>query len=124
MENKKQKIDKKTLQDSIQEFYAQDQMPPYLVDQLGLLVEGFQKKRNFSGYGFLDEMKSYAYLRLIKQLNKKQIDPKENCFGYMSRIVDWAFQEYIKKEKKYSTYHDLQGLTYNNEIEDGMNQED
>lgn len=65
------------------------------------LVDNFATKSNFSGYSFLEEMKSraiYFLLRYSLSFNPKK---SNNAFAYCTQIVKNAFIQVIKKENKH-----------------------
>lgn len=66
------------------------------------LVENYATKSNFSGYSYLDEMKSKAILFLLQY--STGFDPKKsnNAFAYCTQFVYHAFLQVIKKENKHS----------------------
>jgi len=65
------------------------------------LVDNFATKTNFSGYTYLEEMKSRAIFFLLKY--SKNFDPakSKNAFAYCTQFVYHAFLQVIKKEKKH-----------------------
>jgi hypothetical protein len=65
------------------------------------LVENYATKSSFSGYTFLEEMKSRAIFFLLKY-SAKSFNPEKskNAFAYCTQIVKNAFIQVIKKEKK------------------------
>lgn len=71
------------------------------------LVENLATKTNFSGYSFLEEMKSKAIFFLLKYSknfnpNKisKRTKQKVSPFAYCTQIAINGFKQVIKKEKK------------------------
>lgn len=65
------------------------------------LVDNFATKSNFSGYTYLEEMKSRAIFFLLRY--SKNFDPEKskNAFAYCTQFVYHAFLQVIKKEKKH-----------------------
>jgi hypothetical protein len=66
----------------------------------------------FKSYTYLDEMKGYALLFLVKYSKsfkpQKQIDEgkKPNAFAYCTTIIHRAFVQIINKEKRHSKLKD------------------
>jgi len=65
------------------------------------LVDNFATKSNFSGYTYLEEMKSRAIFFLLKYSKSFNPEKSKNAFAYCTQIVKNAFIQVIKKEKKY-----------------------
>lgn len=66
------------------------------------LVENYATKSNFSGYSYLEEMKSKAIEFLLSY--STGFDPKKsnNAFAYCTQFVYHAFLQVIRKENKQS----------------------
>lgn len=73
------------------------------------LVENYATKSNFSGYSFLEEMKSKAIYFLL--MYSKGFDPnkiskrtkqKVRAFAYCTQFIFHAFLQVIKKENKHN----------------------
>lgn len=65
------------------------------------LVDNYATKPNFSGYPYLEEMKSRAIFFLIKYSKNFNPEKSNNAFAYCTQIVKNAFIQVIKKEKKH-----------------------
>jgi hypothetical protein len=66
------------------------------------LVENYATKSNFSGYTYLEEMKSRAIFFLLRYSPSFNPEKSKNAFAYCTQIVKNAFIQVIKKEKKRS----------------------
>jgi DNA-directed RNA polymerase specialized sigma subunit len=66
---------------------------------LMLLVNRYGTNKNYSGYSYLEEMKSEALLTCIKYMHNFNPEKSNNAFAYFSMIIDNAFKMYLKKEK-------------------------
>lgn len=64
------------------------------------LVDNYATKSNFSGYSFLEEMKSRAIFFLLKYSKGYKPAKSKNPFAYCTQIVHNAFVQVIKKENK------------------------
>jgi len=64
------------------------------------LVENYATKSNFSGYTYLEEMKSRAIFFLLRYSPSFKPEKSNNAFSYCTQIVKNAFIQVIKKEKK------------------------
>ena len=65
------------------------------------LVDNFATKTNFSGYTYLEEMKSRAIFFLLKYSKNFNPVKSKNAFAYCTQFVYHAFLQVIKKEKKH-----------------------
>lgn len=65
------------------------------------LVDNFATKSNFSGYTYLEEMKSRAIFFLLKYSKGFNPEKSKNAFSYCTQFVYHAFLQVIKKEKKH-----------------------
>lgn len=65
-----------------------------------LLVNKIATKANFCGYTYLDEMKSYAYYNIWKNLNVFDETRTTNAFAYFTQVTINSFIFIINKEKK------------------------
>jgi hypothetical protein len=85
------------------------------------MSEAMGKRHNFSGYSYLDEMKSDAILHCIKYIhnfNPKVISEKKgkvSAFGYINMIIWHTFGHRIKFEKhqqylKYASFEQMGGM--------------
>jgi DNA-directed RNA polymerase specialized sigma subunit len=66
------------------------------------LVDNYATKSNFSGYSYLDEMKSRATFFLLMYSKSFNPEKSDNAFAYCTQIVKNAFIQVIKKEKKHT----------------------
>ena len=66
------------------------------------IAEGVASRPNFSGYTYLDEMKSDGILNAIKALRNFDPEKSKNPHAYFTQIVWYAFLQRIEREKKES----------------------
>jgi hypothetical protein len=66
------------------------------------LIENYATKPCYSGYTYLEEMKSRATFFLLKYSRSFNPEKSNNAFAYCTEIVKNAFIQVIKKEKKKS----------------------
>lgn len=70
------------------------------------MAESMGKRHNFSGYSYLDEMKSEAHIHCVKYIHnfnptkKSEKKGKVSAFGYINMIIWRSFTHYIQLEKK------------------------
>lgn len=103
--------------------------PPRLPDYLGKcfmqIAHRLGTRGNFSGYTYLDEMRSDGIENCIIAANNFDPDKGENPFAYFTQITWFAFLRRIDKEKKHSYIKyktmqnmNLNGLNIDGEIDD------
>lgn len=99
---KRQRVDNKELLAELIKFkkngIASERLGEVFLD----LVDNYATKSNFSGYSYLEEMKSRAIFFLL--LYSKSFNPEKsnNAFAYCTQIVKNAFIQVIKKENKHA----------------------
>lgn len=70
------------------------------------MTSAMGKRHNFSGYSYLDEMKSDAIIHCVKYIHnfnpniKSEKKQKTSAFGYINMIIWRSFTNRIKAEKK------------------------
>ena len=85
------------------------------------MAEAMGKRHNFSGYSYLDEMKSDAELHCVKYIHnfnpekKSEKKGKVSAFGYINMIIWRSFTNRIKSEKreqylKYKSFELMGGM--------------
>lgn len=75
-------------------------LPVSIVEKIEAIINGLSRRQEFSGYTYLEDMKSHALI-LIMQYGKNY-DPTKgfNPFSYFNTIAWNAFLQIIKKEQK------------------------
>lgn len=77
---------------------------PRIPNSIGLAIwkiaEGLGKRPNFSGYSYIEEMKSDGIENCIQYIHNFNPDKFKNAFGYFNKIIWFAFLRRIEKEKK------------------------
>ena len=78
--------------------------PPRMPDNIGaiiiLMTEKMALRKNFSGYPFIDDMKSDAIGDCVNAIEAFDPDRSFNPFGYLAITIYYAFIRRIQKEKK------------------------
>ena len=64
-----------------------------------LLVDRYATKTNLRGYYWIEDMKSYALLKLCENALKFNPDKSKNPFGYYTQIITNDFITFLNKEK-------------------------
>jgi len=92
--------------------------PDYIGKAFMLLCDRIGTKGNFSGYSYLDEMKSDAIENCIAQIRSFNPQKSQNPFAYFTTVIKNAFVRRIKKEKvqHYIKIKNLDNLSVNDEI--------
>jgi DNA-directed RNA polymerase specialized sigma subunit len=74
-------------------------MPTEVAESIMKLVNNFSNKRNFSGYTYLDDMKSEALITCVKYAHNFDPAKSNNAFAYFTQIINNAFKMFLNKEK-------------------------
>lgn len=98
---KRQHVDNDELLKELMDFKTTKRASERLGELFLNLVDNFATKSKFSGYRYLEEMKSKGIEFLLKY--SKGFDPTKttNAFSYCTQIVYHAFLQVIKKENKH-----------------------
>lgn len=99
---KRQHVNNKELREQLLMFIDTGKATERLGEIFIDLVDNYATKSNFSGYSYLEEMKSRAIFFLLKYSHSFNPLKSENAFAYCTQIVKNAFIQVIKKEKKHA----------------------
>lgn len=83
---------------------AEPPVPDYIATCFLQIVTRYGSKRNFSGYTYLEDMKSEALEHCIRYADRFKIEKSDNAFAYFTQITHNAFIQFINKEKKLSNF--------------------
>lgn len=115
-----QYVKNKDLYNEVVKSKKQNKPTDLLVKQMMLIADNLAKKGNFSGYSYIDDMKSHAYIHMW--LGWDKFNPKyPNAFAYFTQIAKNAFIQYINKEKQHHSMKEQMRIdiglmpTYNNQ---------
>lgn len=75
-------------------------VPEYIGEVIFKISENMAKRPNFSGYSFIEEMKSDGIENCLMYLHNFNPEKYDNPFSYLSTIQYWAFVRRIQKEQK------------------------
>jgi DNA-directed RNA polymerase specialized sigma subunit len=99
---KRQHVDNHELRDELLAFIKCGIATERLGEIFINLVDNYATKSNFSGYSYLEEMKSRAIFFLLRYSKSFKPEKSDNAFAYCTQIVKNAFIQVIKKEKKHA----------------------
>lgn len=106
---KREHVNKEELEKELMEFKKKRQCSDRLGEIFIDLVENLATKTSFSGYSFLEEMKSKAIFFLLMYSHgydptkiSKRTKQKVSPFAYCTQIAINGFIQVIKKESKYN----------------------
>jgi hypothetical protein len=99
---KRQRVNNEELKNELMEFIRTKKATERLGEIFIDLVDNYATKSNFSGYSYLEEMKSRAIFFLLMYSKSFKPEKSNNAFAYCTQIVKHAFIQVIKKEKKHN----------------------
>ena len=77
---------------------------PRISNRLGKVIkdiaDGLALRPNFSGYSYIDEMKSDGIIDCMKYIHKFDYEKYDKPYSYINRIIWQAFVRRIDREKK------------------------
>ena len=92
----------KQIIDALEESHAQDKMSDNLATHFILLIDRISTHHHFSGYSFLDDMKSHAMENLVRNWRTfKYKEEQCNPFAYFTSAIRNSFIQEIKKFHKH-----------------------
>ena len=75
-------------------------IPNYIAECFLKIVNRYGSRKNFSGYTYINDMKSEALEHCVKYADRFKIEKSENAFAYFTQVTYHAFIQFITKEKK------------------------
>lgn len=99
---KRQRVDNEELKTELLSYIKTGKASERLGEIFIDLVDNYATKSNFSGYSYLEEMKSRAIFFLLMYSKSFKPEKSNNAFAYCTQIVKHAFIQVIKKEKKHN----------------------
>lgn len=99
---KRQHVNNEELKNELMKFKATGKASERLGEIFLDLVENYATKSNFSGYSYLEEMKSKAIYFLLCYSKSFNPEKSTNAFAYCTQFVYHAFLQVIKKENKHA----------------------
>lgn len=84
----------------------QNKMTDDLSKMVMLLCERIANRPNFAAYTYIDDMKSYALLNIVKNWRSFDATKSSNVFSYLSTYIFNSFIQYLKAEKKQRNIRD------------------
>jgi DNA-directed RNA polymerase specialized sigma subunit len=83
------------------------EMTNELAKMLMLMCERYGRKTQFMMYTYIDDMKSFAMLNLVKSWKGFNPDKSNNPFAYFTTCITNSFLQYLNHEKKHRNIRDL-----------------
>lgn len=86
----------------------QDRMTDELANMLTLLCAKYAKHPDYANiYSYVDDMKAFAMLTVVKVWRSFNPDKGSNPFAYFTQILRHAFYQYLNHESKQRTVKDV-----------------
>lgn len=79
-------------------------VPDYVASCFLQIVKRYGSKLNFSGYSYIEDMKSTALEHCVKYANRFDKRKSVNAFAYFTQITHNAFIQFINREKKFADF--------------------
>lgn len=79
--------------------YEQGHLTDPLVHMIMMLVDQFARSGNFSGYTYIQDMKSAGYLQLVENVLKFEESKSSNAFAYLTQVASMKFTSTLNSEK-------------------------
>jgi len=94
------------------------QVPDYLAQCFLQIAKRLARKPNFSGYSFIEDMKSDGVLDCIKYIKTFKPERSNNPFAFFTQAIKNAFIRRIENEKKqlYIKYKNYKALQLEDDI--------
>lgn len=94
-------------------------VPNYLADCFLLIAKKLGTRGNFSGYSYLEDMKSDGVINCIQYIRNFNPDKSNNPFAYFTQIIKFAFIRRIEHEKKqlYIKYKNYDNMNVMDDVE-------
>lgn len=86
-----------------------------LAQMLQMLCDNFARKPSYANYTYIDDMKAYAMLMLVKTWDKFNAEKSNNPFSFYTQCIYHSFIQYLHSERK---QRDIRDIIL---IENGMN---
>lgn len=99
-------IDRKELMIEIKRSKDIDDMTPRLTEMLILLTNKYGASPQFAGYTFIEDMKGYAIMMLVRTWRAFKPEKSDNPFSYYTQCIKSSFIQYLNKEKKHRVIRD------------------
>lgn len=81
-------------------------MTTELTKMIMMLTRRYSEHPWFVNYTYIDDMRSFALLTVVKFWDRFNFDKSNNPFAYFTQIIKRAFQQYKIQEKKHRIIRD------------------
>ena len=86
---------------------AKNNMTNDLVKMLMMLCDRYAKKSSYASYTYIDDMKSYALLNIVKIWRGFDETKYDNPFAYYTQSIKNSFIQYLNQEKRQRQVKDM-----------------
>lgn len=121
-------INNKTLLAQVKQSKEKGHMTNELATSLMLLAERYSKHSNFANYSYIQDMRSFAMLMLVRTWNSFDLEKSDNPFAFYTQCIKNSFKQFLNQEKKQRTVRDKmmvdQGLNPSQTYVDEYNSND
>lgn len=84
----------------------QGQMTDKLARMLTMLTNNYGKRDNYANYTYIDDMKAYAMMMIVRTWFKFDENKSNNPFAFYTQCIKHSFIQYLNQEKRHRVLRD------------------
>lgn len=79
---------------------VQDRMTEEFAKMLQTVADRYGSKNNYREYSYLDDMKAYAMMMVVRTWRSFKVEKSTNAFAFFTQCIKNSFKQYLKIERK------------------------
>lgn len=99
-------INNKVLLAQVKQSKEKGHMTNELATSLMLLAERYSKSPKFANYSYIQDMRSFAMLMLVRTWNSFDLAKSDNPFAFYTQCIKNSFKQFLNQEKKQRNVRD------------------
>lgn len=103
---KKKYLNNKDLLAEVIRSKEQGKMTDTLARMLTMLTNNYSKRDNYAGYTYVDDMKAYAMMMIVRTWHKFDEEKSNNPFAFYTQCIKHSFIQYLNQEKRHRVLRD------------------
>lgn len=100
-------LNKRDMLRELENSKSQNKMTNELAKMLMLLCDRYAKKPSFANYTYVDDMKGYAIMMLVRTWTSFNAEKSDNPFAFFTQCIHHSFVQFLNQEKKQRNIRDL-----------------